>query len=75
MLPIQPILSLRDDVIPFYDDIIPECYATDTLYIRACTTSAKQTSRRAEDKQESRELAGQAAETKEGRQNRRQGQE
>ena len=35
-----PITSFRDDVILCYDDVIPECYATSTPYIRTCKTSA-----------------------------------
>ena len=57
MLPDQPITSFRDDVIPCYDDVIPECYATGMPYIRTFKTSAKQTSRETGDKQESQEQA------------------
>ena len=46
----QPIASLRDDVIPHYDDVIPEFYATNMPHIMACKTSDKWTSREAEDK-------------------------
>ena len=45
MISNQPIIDSRDDA-------IPECYVVNMPYIRACTTSAKQTSRGAEDKQE-----------------------
>ena len=72
--PRSAITSLRHDVIPHYDGVIPECYATNTPFIIAWTTSAKQTSSRTENKQGSREPAWKAAETREGRQIRRQGQ-
>ena len=52
----QPITGFRDDVTLHYDDVIPECYAANMPYIRACRTSAKQTSRGSEDKQGSQEL-------------------
>ena len=39
----QPIIDSRDDAIPEY-------YAVNLPYIRACATSAKHTSRAAEDK-------------------------
>ena len=44
--------SLRDDVILCYDDVIPECYATSTPYIRACTALAKWTGREAENQRD-----------------------
>ena len=47
----QPITSFRDDVISHYDDVIPECYATNIPYKRTCITSTEQTSRGTEDRQ------------------------
>ena len=63
MLSDQLIASFSDDVIPHYDDVIPECYATNMPYMWACKTWVKSTSMEAEDKQNSqqKEKAGSKA--------------